>query len=114
MEMAGREWLWTSDLIAHQTPIDGVSYVATAPSGGGARARVGAARHRAGWPGCGAPVAARGGGGEEPRLPHPRSDRAEVRMQAVHGHGNRARRCGRGECETRGVVRHGERHALRA
>ena len=32
--MAGREWLWTSDVIAHQTPIDGASYVETADSGG--------------------------------------------------------------------------------
>ena len=29
MEMAGREWLWTSDVIAHQAPIDGASYVGT-------------------------------------------------------------------------------------
>ena len=34
MEMAGREWLWTSDVIAHQAPIDGASYVETADSGG--------------------------------------------------------------------------------
>lgn len=34
MEMAGREWLWTSDVIAPQAPIDGASYVETADSGG--------------------------------------------------------------------------------
>jgi hypothetical protein len=34
MEMAGREWLWTSDVISQQTPIDGASYVETADSGG--------------------------------------------------------------------------------
>lgn len=34
MEMAGREWLWTSDVISHQAPIDGASYVETADSGG--------------------------------------------------------------------------------
>ena len=34
MEMAGREWLWTSDVIPHQSPIDGASYVETADSGG--------------------------------------------------------------------------------
>ena len=34
MEMAGREWLWTSDVIAHPAPIDGASYVETADPGG--------------------------------------------------------------------------------
>ena len=34
MEMAGRQWLWTSDVIPFRHPVDGSSYVETADSGG--------------------------------------------------------------------------------
>jgi galactose mutarotase-like enzyme len=32
--LAGREWLWTSDVLPHRLPVDGASYVETADSGG--------------------------------------------------------------------------------
>ena len=34
MELAGRQWLWTSDVIPYAEPSDGASYVETADSGG--------------------------------------------------------------------------------
>src|SRR5579883_679282 len=34
LEAAGREWLWTSDVLPWQEPVDGASYVETADSGG--------------------------------------------------------------------------------
>ncbi len=33
LRMAGREWLWKSDVIPYRTPIEGASYVETADSG---------------------------------------------------------------------------------
>ena len=34
LELAGRQWLWTSDVIPFSAPTDGASYVETADSGG--------------------------------------------------------------------------------
>lgn len=34
LELGGREWLWTSDVIPRQVPVDGASYVETGDSGG--------------------------------------------------------------------------------
>ena len=34
LELAGRQWLWTSDVIPYREPTDGASYVETADSGG--------------------------------------------------------------------------------
>ena len=34
LELGGRQWLWTSDVIPYRTPVDGASYVETADSGG--------------------------------------------------------------------------------
>src|SRR5919107_4707120 len=34
MELGGRQWLWTSEVIQHRIPVDGASYVETADSGG--------------------------------------------------------------------------------
>ncbi len=34
LELGGRQWLWTSDVIAYAPPVDGASYVETADTGG--------------------------------------------------------------------------------
>jgi hypothetical protein len=34
LELGGREWLWTSDVLPYRAPVDGTSYVETADSGG--------------------------------------------------------------------------------
>jgi galactose mutarotase-like enzyme len=34
MELAGREWLWTSDVLPYRLPTEGASYVETADTGG--------------------------------------------------------------------------------
>lgn len=34
LELGGRQWLWTSDVIAWAAPVDGASYVETADTGG--------------------------------------------------------------------------------